>query len=211
MKWSKTRTFINLCREIIANALFYESDSFFEKITVSPSIQSKAIHKFSADEFDDICSIIQNGESIRKLILNIGNTFALFHKDRKVRYPETNQFVSDYLTLESEGKDTLQMAQRWSMIIKRSTPQRLSMDINKRGDIFYINRVFSPLFNISYRFRGGFNVFIKPNELSTMCSEICTPPIVCKLLGNVEDQNSFDMISVDEQQPSLFDEDFGNE
>lgn len=175
-----TRLFINLCREIISDALFYEPDDFFECLSVSALTQSNAIHKFSAKEFDDICAIIQCGDSIRKFILNLGNTFAEFHKDRKARYPETNQFVFDKLELEDV---TLNMALRWSMIVKKAVPQRLSLDINKRGDVFYINRIFSPLFNISYRTRGGFNVSITKDEFAYMCKSIYTPAAVEKALA----------------------------
>ena len=173
-----TRVFINICREIISEALFYETDDFFNNLTVSPSIQSKAIHKFSAKEFDDICSIIKYGENVRKLVLNLGNLFSEYHKDKRVRYPETNQFVLDKLELDCQSLETLNMALRWSLIIKKNVPQRLSMDINKRGDIFYINRIFSPLFNISYRTRGGFNISIDKDDFSNMCSDIYSPKAI---------------------------------
>lgn len=190
-----TRVFINLCREIISDALFYEPDTFFDDLSVSALTQSNAIHKFSAKEFDDICSIIQYGESIRKLILNLGNMFAEFHKDRRARYPETNQFVLDKLELEEMNSTTLNMALRWSMIVKKSAPQRLSVDINKRGDIFYINRIFSPLFNISYRTRGGFNVSIEKDEFAKMCEGIFTPSAAGKVL-KTEPKESIKQLSL---------------
>ena len=193
-----TRVFINLCREIIYDALFYEPDDFFSSLSVSAATQSNAIHKFSAKEFYDICSIIQYGESIRKLILNLGNMFAEFHKDRKARYPETNQFVLDKLELEEMNSTTLNMALRWSMIIKKAVPQRLSVDINKRGDIFYINRIFSPLFNISYRTRGGFNVSIEKNEFAKMCEGVYTPVAVSKVLGSKKGDSVKQMSFFDE-------------
>ena len=197
-----TRVFINLCREIISDALFYETDSFFENLSVSPVTQSRAIHKFSAKEFDDICSIIKYGENIRKLVLNLGNMFSEFHKDKKARYPETNQFVLDQLELDDAGANTLNMAMRWALVVKKPAPQRLSMDINKRGDIFYVNRVFSPLFNISYRTRGGFNVSISKEEFSNMCMDIYTPKAINKIRserGSVKKSTS-----VEEGQLSIF-------
>lgn len=178
-----TRVFINLCREIISDVLFYDPDFFFSKFSIPEMIQSNAIHKFSAKEFDDICSIIQYGENIRKFILNLGNAFSEFHKDKKVRYPETNQFTLDKLGLEEMNSDTLNMALRWSMIVKKPLIQRLSVGVNKRGDIFYVNRIFSPLFNISYRTRGGYNIMIEKNEFSKMCEGTFTPNAVNKLLG----------------------------
>ena len=38
--------------------------------------------------------------------------FAEFHKDRRARYPETNQFVLDKLELEEMNSTTLNMALR---------------------------------------------------------------------------------------------------
>lgn len=190
-----TRVFINLCREIISDALFYEPDEFFDSLSVSPATQSNAIHKFSAKEFDDICSIIQYGDSIRKLISNLGNMFAEFHKDRKARYPETNQFLLDKLELEEMNSTTLNMALRWSMIVKKAVPQRLSLNINKRGDLYYINRIFAPLFNISYRTRGGFNVAIEKNEFANMCEGTYTPLAVSKMLG-AKTNNSDEQMSL---------------
>ncbi len=54
------------------------------------------------------------------------------------------------------------------MIIKKEKTQRLSMAINQKGDIYYINRAFSPMFNISCRTRGGFNVRFSPEQMSNM-------------------------------------------
>lgn len=175
-----TRVFINLCREIISDALFYEPDNFFEYLSVSNATQSNAIHKFAAKEFDDICAIIQYGERIRNLILNLGNMFAEFHKDRKVRYPETNQFVLDKMELNQFESTTIDMALRWSMIVKKAVPQRLSLGINKRGDIFYINHIFAPIFNISYRIRGGFNPSIAKDDFIKMCEGGFLPSRISK-------------------------------
>ena len=49
-----------------------------------------------------------------------------------------------------------------------------------------MNRVFSPLFNISYRTRGGFNVSISKEEFSNMCVDIYTPKAINKIRSEKE-------------------------
>lgn len=167
-----TRSFINICRLIISNALFYERDSFLESKRVSNETQNKAICEFAYSEFNSICSIIRSGNYIRNLILNIGNVFSDFHKDKLLRYPETNQFVFNKLELSPEVRTVIDIAESWSMIIKRDKAQRISVSTDLMADIYYINRVFCPIFGISYRIRGGYNVEFSPEELEKMISTL---------------------------------------
>lgn len=169
-----TRTFINICRAIISDALFFEKSSFFETKKISINSQNRAIGEFSISEFNSICSIIKHGNKIRNLILNVGNVFAEYHKDKKVRYPETTQFVFNKLELSEDLKDVIDTAESWSMIVKRKKAQRISAGINRKGDIYYINRAFAPIFSISYRIRGGVNVQFTSDEISKMMVVLST-------------------------------------
>lgn len=162
------RTFINLCRTIISDAYFFERKKFLETGTISKETQSKAIHNFAKSEFDEICSIIKYGESIRTLILNIGNIFADYHKDRKIRYPETNQFYFDEMSLYDCDKEIIKTALSWSMIIKKEKAQRITAGDSKKGDLYHINKVFYPIFDISYRTRGGVNPKFSRQQMHDM-------------------------------------------
>lgn len=162
------RTFINLCRTIISDAYFFEKRKFLETGTISKETQSKAIHNFSKSEFDEICSIIKYGESIRTFILNIGNIFSDYHKDKKIRYPETNQFYFDEMSLYDNDKEIIKTALSWSMIIKKERAQRITAGDSKKGDLFHINKVFYPIFNISYRTRGGVNIKFDREQMHDM-------------------------------------------
>ena len=164
------RTFINLCKSILSDALFYEKKRFYETKTISYISQARAIKNYSISEFNSVFSIIQNGKSIRELVLSLGNVFLEFHKDKYVRYPETNQFIFVYDTLPEEEKRVIDTAVSWAIIKKRKDPQRLSASIAKEGDIYTINRIFSPVFNISYRTRGGVNVYFSSEEIHDMMS-----------------------------------------
>lgn len=165
------RAFINICRAIFNDAWFYERESFLTNHVITPSSQSRAIHEFSNSEFESVCSIIDYGSSIRNLLLNIGNTLSSYHKDKKARYPETTQFTFDYLQITGDDKKIVDTAISWTMIIKRNKKQRLSTGIKQKGDIYYINRAFAPLFNISYRIRGGYNVRFSTANISDMIKQ----------------------------------------
>lgn len=163
-----TRSFINLCRTIINDAMFYERESLLQTGRISKSVQSRAIREFARNEFSSVCSIIQNGESIRKFILSLGNIFSEYHRDREVRYPETNQFVFIESELDDNDRKVINIAESWSLILRKPTPQRLSAGINRQGDIYTINKIFAPLFNISYRTRGGVNIVLSAADISKM-------------------------------------------
>ena len=162
------RTFINLCKAIISDALFYEKKRFLSTMKISPESQSRAIRSYSRSEFNSVCSIIQNGNSIREFLLCLGNVFSEFHRDKLVRYPETNQFIYNPDDLSPEDRKTLEIAISWSLIKKKKDTQRLSAGISKEGDIYTINKIFTPIFNISYRTRGGVNVHFSAEEIGEM-------------------------------------------
>lgn len=162
------RTFINLCKAIISDAFFYEKRRFIDTGRISIESQCRAIKNYSISEFNSVCSIIQNGNEIREFILSLGNIFSEYHKDRLVRYPETNQFIFTPDDLSSRAKEILDIAISWSLIKRRKGTQRLSAGIAKKGDLYTINRVFAPIFNISYRTRGGVNIALTADEIEEM-------------------------------------------
>lgn len=162
------RTFINLCRAIINDALFYEKKDFTSTGRISFIAQARAIKEYANNEFNSVCSIIQDGDSIRRLIQNLGNIFKEFHKDRAVRYPETNQFVFDPNRLSMSTKEIIGTAESWSLIKKKGKLQRSSLNIAAQSDIYTINKIFSPLFNISYRTRGGYNIELTEHDIEEM-------------------------------------------
>lgn len=162
------RTFINLVKAIISDALFFERKSFLDNGTISVSSQSRAIKEYSLAEFNSVCSIIQGGKEIRNLILRIGEVLSEYHKDKLVRYPETTQFVYHYEELSKTGKEVIRTAEGWALIKKRKEKQRLSASINQEGYLCALNRVFSPLFNTSYRIRGGVNVIFSKEDIDNM-------------------------------------------
>lgn len=166
---SNVRMFINFCRTIINDALFYERKDFLATKKISPETQSRAIYEVSQEEFNNVCAIIKHGQKISNLVQNIGNVLADFHKDKKVRYPETNQFFFDYNNLGENYQEILNVAMSWAVILKKQKKQRASPGINKTTSIYHLNRAYAPIFNISYRTRGGYNVDFTAEEMEQMC------------------------------------------
>lgn len=201
-----TRTFINLCRTIISDALFYEKKKFIDTGMVSKEVQSRAIHNYSQAEFDEICSIIKYGNYIRNFVMNIGNIFSTFHKDRKMRYPETNQFVFSEVDLYPQDREIIEVAKSWAMIIKKEKAQRVTASIDKKADIYHINKIFYPIFNISYRTRGGVNPTFSREEIHGMLTSMNYSPI--SLDNELKQENKHQKTRKngrDDGQLSLFD------
>lgn len=164
------RTFINLVKAIISDALFYERKQFLQSGEISVVSQCRAIKEFSTAEFNSVCSIIQDGKSVKNLILKIGNVLSEYHKDKLVRYPETTQFAYDLEKLSVTGKAVVDTAESWALIKRRKEKQRLSAGVGQEGYLCAINRVFAPIFNISYRIRGGVNVMFSATDIDSMIS-----------------------------------------
>ena len=164
------RTFINLVKAIISDALFYERKQFLQSGEISVASQCRAIKEFSTAEFNSVCSIIQDGKSVKNLILKIGNVLSEYHKDKLVRYPETTQFAYDFEKLSVNGRAVIDTAESWALIKRRKEKQRLSAGVGQEGYLCAINRVFAPIFNISYRIRGGVNVMFNAAEIDSMIS-----------------------------------------
>ena len=171
MSEGNARTFINLCKAIISDAFFYEKKHFTTTGRISIESQCRAIKDYSISEFNSVCSIIQNGKSIKNLILGIGNVLSEYHKDKLVRYPETTQFTFSLEDLTTGSKEIVDIAESWALINRRKEMQRLSAGVGQEGYLYSINRVFSPIFNISYRIRGGVNVVFSSEDIDQMIAD----------------------------------------
>ncbi len=89
------------------------------------------------------------------------------------------------------------------MIIRKEKTQRVSLSIDKKGDIYYINKAFCPIFGISYRTRGGFNVEFKAEELEKMITSLGTINKLSK--SKSQKMNKTSNVPQNNNQLSLFD------
>ena len=157
--------FIELCRITFSNAAFEDRDGLINDGLISKDVQNKAAKQVSDAELQQLPRIEINGSLIYRFISNIGNIFRDFHKDEKIKYPETNQFTTDYGAIEEiKYKKAFQDAIKWSAIQRKTSLQQPAPGKHLK-DIYTINRIFSPSFQISYRTRGGYSVPLMQNDI----------------------------------------------
>lgn len=157
--------FIELCRKSFQYAEFENRELLFEKGKILHIQQDKASKDVATSELQMIQRIEDYGDSLHRFIINLGNIFRDYHKDKTIKYPETNQFTVDIDSLEEYDRNAIKAALKWSVIQKKPALQQPApgQHIN---DIYTINRIFAPMFKISYRTRGGFSVKLSPSEIN---------------------------------------------
>ena len=141
-------SFIELCRRTFDLAYFRNYDNL-KTGSISKKDQTDAAYEFSYAEKDMIRRIAEHGKKLDIFINNLGNVFSYIHRDLYLRYPETNSFPVKN-ELSDENKDLLEAACKWSLIFKKPKLQENSLQ-------YTLSRVFSPVYKISYRTRGGFS------------------------------------------------------
>jgi len=163
--------FIELCRTSFAVAEWAEPDELFNHGKVSRKIQTKAATEVANDEKQQIAKIENYGGMISRFVQNIGNIFYDFHHDPKMRYPETNQFAINKDSIdEKDLRNAFSTAIRWSMIQKKPRMQKTEPS-GDRQDIYILNRLFSPSFQISYRTRGGKSIALDEGSLKELMTK----------------------------------------
>lgn len=145
--------FIELCRYAFRYAEF-ESEKQNVDSPISKELQAKAARDVGLDELQQVKRIEEHGSRLYRLVENLGEIFRTYHLDLRIRYPETNQFSLDQGTLDGDAEAAFFSALMWSVIQRKPTLQP-SAPRSKKTELYTLNRIFSPVFQISYRTRGG--------------------------------------------------------
>lgn len=190
--------FIELCRRAFDLAYFKDSFALQQGIILK-DIQTDAAYEYAYAERDMIRRISEYGKKLEIFINNLGNAFSYIHRDIYLRYPETNMFPAS-TDLSEDNKNLLDIACRWSLIIKKPNIQDASGQ-NNNCDMFMLSRVFSPAFKISYRTRGGINPIKKLTD--SFFSIEFNPESVLKEKHNAKQTSAN---SDNNQQLTLFDQ-----
>lgn len=162
--------FMELCRRSFAYAAFENKDIMIDTGSITIDQQSKAAREVSDAELQQLQRIETHGSNIYRFISNLGNTFRDFHKDDKIKYPETNQFAFDFGSLEDpKYKNSFRDAIKWSAIQRKTALQQATPGKHLK-DIYTLNRVFSPSFQISYRTRGGYSIPLSAEDVIYLMS-----------------------------------------
>lgn len=144
--------FIKLCREAFDNAYFENKKELFNgKISIKS--QHAAAISVAYDEIEKIKYIPKLGNQLYALVINLGNLFNEYHSDVDMKNIEVNQFSIIY---KSEDVDQIiNVALTWGVFLKKNELQTLDSTGNK-GTIYTLNKMFCPLFGISYRSKGRY-------------------------------------------------------
>lgn len=162
------RILINLMKTMISDAQFYEHDEFVEHHKISRFSQNRAVREFAITHFNSTCSIIHNGYEVRQLLQGIGNVLSSYHKDPQIRYPETTQFYYSLEQMDKRNKKVIETAESWVLLNRDAKQHRMSASIGQQGNLYSLNRIFCPIFNISYRTRGGVNVMFSDEDIRAL-------------------------------------------
>ena len=185
--------FIELCRCAFQYAFFSSKDNLFKGV-ILPDIQTKAARDVGKSELEQVKRISKVGNYVYNLATNIGREFTEYHIDKRIKYPETNQisFNSSKLENHSFESDVFQAAVMWSVLQKKKDLQQAGIG-KKDEEIYILNRIFAPIFNISARTRGGHNLELDVDKFKKFIEKE-------EIGENIKDDEEVNYI-----MPSLFD------
>lgn len=148
--------YIKLCREAFDNAFFEDKQGLFEG-HISVKAQHAAAMAVAHDEIEKVKYIPRYGKELYALVVNLGNLFHEYHTDINLKNIEPNQFSIIYKNEYIEK--IINTALTWGVFLKKSELQTLDSSGNK-GTIYTLNKMYCPLFGISYRSKGRYREII---------------------------------------------------
>ena len=162
--------FLELCRRAFQVAAFEDQQELLEKGRIAPRLQHMAAQEVAKSELDMIARIRDHGIRLSHFANSLGNCFREYHLDPRLRYPETNQLAVDLSTVSSPAdQQAFRAAIRWS-VIQRKPRLQGSAPGKGKAELYTLNRILSPIFQISYRTRGGASERISGERLAEFLS-----------------------------------------
>ena len=198
--------FISLCRNTFKYMNQDMITDLVKGIPLPVSIQTYGARDTAEDQIRKVAQSNRHGNEMYSFIENLGGAFEEYHRDPEVKYPETNQFAfTDEIQIrnDEELSEYLIDLINSGVIIRKQNRQLKSIG-QTRGYIYQLSRIFAPLYQFSYRTRGGYNQMITTDLFRKMLKED-VPPIQFIKKG-VEDDSSMDKIEGESNiQLSIYD------
>ena len=186
--------FISLCR----NTFKHMNDSMLEDLKdgkpICRQIQTFAAVDTAEDQRRKIAMSSNNGNKLYTFIDSMGSIFEEYHRDLWGKYPETNQFAfadENEIRNDSELNYYLIELINSGAIIRKNKRQLKSVGNTARGELYLLNRIFAPIYQYSYRTRGGFNPIISKQNFNLMLHKSIDAKKYVK--GNKEEMQQFRM------------------
>jgi len=145
------RYFLELCEQAFNNAFFNSNFNWDSKISILD--QSNAAKYVSKYKIEDISTYIPKGNEMNIFVQSLGYIFNYMHisDDINLSEPEQNHFSTDDLALTNENKEIISSSIMWNVLqIKEPTKRKHAEESLETRD-YYLNKIYTPYFNISYR------------------------------------------------------------
>lgn len=144
------RYFLELCEQVFNDL---QNENYNWNLPVSPEIQSIAAKKVSKYKIDDIQSYVPIGKELRIFVQSLGRIFNHFHvsDNANLGEPEPNHFSTNNLALSEDLQQQLRIAVMWSVLHEKEPTKRKASSKSVETIDYYLNRIYVPYFNISYR------------------------------------------------------------
>jgi hypothetical protein len=145
------RYFLELCEQAFNNAFFNSNFDWDSKISISD--QSNAAKYVSKYKIEDISTYIPKGNEMNILVQSLGYIFNYLHVSDNINLsePEQNHFSTDDLALTSENKEIISSSIMWNVLQIREPTKRKHAEGSLETRDYYLNKIYTPYFNISYR------------------------------------------------------------
>lgn len=169
--------FISLCRNVFKHMNAEMFEDLKRGISISCQIQTYASVDTAEDQRRKVFMSNKYGREMYAFIDNMGSIFEEYHRDTQARYPETNQFAfkdENKIRNDDELNKYLVELINSGAIIRRSKRQLISVG-KTRGYIYQLNRIYAPIYQYSYRTRGGYNQVIDDSDFRCMLKESVNP------------------------------------
>lgn len=192
--------FISLCRNVFKHMNDKMLEALQKGISINAQIQTYASVDTAEDQMRKVSMSNKYGREMYAFIDNMGSIFEQYHRDLVARYPETNQFA--FANENEIRNDDVLNAYLVELInsgavIRKQKRQLISVGKIK-GAIYQLNRIYAPIYQYSYRTRGGYNQIINREDFENMLKRSIDPK---KYVGN----------SAGVEQYGLFDSEGGDE
>lgn len=169
--------FISLCRNVFKHMNEEMFENLKKGITISCQIQTYASVDTAEDQRRKVSMSNNYGREMYTFIDNMGSIFEEYHRDLEAKYPETNQFAfkdENEIRNNDELNKFLVELINSGAIIRRQKRQLISVG-KTRGNIYQLNRIYAPIYQYSYRTRGGYNQIIDSHDFSDMLKITINP------------------------------------
>lgn len=174
--------FIGLCRNLFDELETDYFDTMDNNAQISPKVQTYAAKKYAESQMEKLRINHEYGIKMWTFTRNMCNLFSYYHKgDLCVTFPETNQFyIKGEFDSSGVNQEIWRSLLKWGVVIKKSTYQRASLSENNKVQLYYMNKIYYPIYNISCRIRGGYNVGLTDELWSEMLIPNADPENIIK-------------------------------